>query len=80
MVVVRTPGGGAVEIVADGSAVLSGVSGDVRDRDAPIFQCVYLHVFFPCKHEIAGPLRVPGAWSETTSIEGDPLSFGVATR
>ncbi|AXY49214.1 hypothetical protein YT1_p10013 (plasmid) [Rhodococcus ruber] len=37
-------------------------------------QCVYLHIVLPCQHEKAGLLRGAGAWSETTSIEGDPPS------
>ncbi|CCW10423.1 hypothetical protein EBESD8_9540 [Rhodococcus aetherivorans] len=70
----HTGGGGSVQVVADGASVAAGVPGDRRDRPASLVQCVYLHIVLPCQHEKAGLLRGAGAWSETTSIEGDPPS------
>src|SRR3954453_975664 len=69
------PGGrDTVEVVADRSAVLSGVAGNGRDRPASFMQSVYLQVVLPCEHEKAGLLQIAGAWSETPSIEGAPPS------
>ena len=64
----------AVEVVADRSSVLVRMPGNGRDRPASFTQGVYLQVVLPCEHEKAGLLQMAGAWSETTSFEGDPPS------
>jgi hypothetical protein len=46
------------QIAPDGLAVVTQVSGDGRDRPAPLPQCMCFHVFPLCEHDG----RVPSSW------------------
>ena len=67
-----------VQVVPDRLAVPADMVGDRGDRPALPAKRVDVLVFLPCDHE-TGLLRTAGEWSETTSLEGDPPSWG-ATR
>jgi hypothetical protein len=68
----------AVQIGADGLAVMTGVGGDRADRPPLRVQCLRFHAVLPCQHR-DGPLRRRAART-SRSVEGVPSSPPVLSR
>ena len=65
----------AGQIRPDRLAVTADVAGDLRDRPAPLLQCMNLHVFLLCQHQGRAPL-LAGLSLLTASLERAPPNDG----